>query len=61
MVVFIAFLIIPVMINSVTSPVDYGSTVSAYATKYSSELAFTQSHSAVVPPRIPTRPSWPTP
>jgi hypothetical protein len=47
-VVFIAFLIIPVMINSVTPLVDYGSTVSAYATKYSSELAFAQSHSAVV-------------
>jgi MFS family permease len=47
-VVFIAFLIIPVMINSVTPLVNYGSTVTAYATKYSSELAFAQSHPAVV-------------
>ena len=47
-VVFIAFLIIPTVINSVTPLVDYGATVSAYATKYSSELAFAQSHPAVV-------------
>ncbi len=47
-VVFIAFLIIPVMINSVTPLVNYGSTVSAYAAKYSSELAFAQSHPAVI-------------
>ena len=47
-VVFVAFLIIPTVINSVTPLVDYGATVSAYATKYQSEIAFAQSHPAVV-------------
>jgi len=47
-VVFLAFLVIPVMINSVTPLVNYGSTVAAYSAKYSSELAFAQTHPAVV-------------
>jgi MFS family permease len=47
-VVFIAFLIIPVMINSVTPLVNYGGTVAAYAAKYKSELAFAASHPQVV-------------
>jgi len=47
-VVFVAFLIIPVVINTVTPLVNYGSTASAYATKYSSELAFAQAHAPVV-------------
>jgi ACS family D-galactonate transporter-like MFS transporter len=47
-VVFIAFLIIPTVINSVTPLVDYGATVSAYSAKYQTEIAFAQSHPAVV-------------
>ena len=39
-VVFLSFLIIPVVINSVTPLVNYGSTVSAYATQYQSQIAF---------------------
>jgi MFS family permease len=47
-VVFVSFLIIPVVVTSVTPLVTYGSTVSAYATQYQSELAFAQAHPAVV-------------
>jgi MFS transporter, ACS family, D-galactonate transporter len=47
-VVFIAYLIIPVVINSVTPLVNYGSTVSAYATAYSSQIAFATTHPTVV-------------
>jgi MFS family permease len=47
-VVFISFLIIPVVINSVTPLVNYGSTVSAYAATYKSQIAFAQTHAAVV-------------
>jgi MFS family permease len=47
-VVFISFLIIPAVVNSVTPLVNYGTTVSAYATQYKSELAFAQTHPAVV-------------
>jgi MFS family permease len=47
-VVFIAFLIIPVVINSVTPLVNYGSTVVAYSTQYKSQLAFATTHPAVV-------------
>jgi MFS transporter, ACS family, D-galactonate transporter len=46
--VFISFLIIPAIINSVTPLVTYGSTVSAYATTYKSEIAFATTHPAVV-------------
>jgi hypothetical protein len=47
-VVFVSFLIIPVVINSVTPLVNYGSTVQAYATAYHSELAFAQTHPQIV-------------
>jgi len=47
-VVFIAFMIIPVVINSVTPLVDYGAGVSAASAKYSSELAFASAHPQVV-------------
>jgi MFS family permease len=47
-VVFVSFLIIPVVVTSVTPLVSYGPTVSAYATQYKSELAFAQAHPAVV-------------
>jgi MFS family permease len=48
MVVVLSFLMIPVVINTVTPLVNYGATVQAYSTKYSSELAFAQSHPQVV-------------
>jgi MFS transporter, ACS family, D-galactonate transporter len=48
MVVFVAFLIIPAVINSVTPLVNYGATVSAYAATYKSEIAFAQTHGTVI-------------
>jgi len=47
-VVFVSYLLIPVVINTVTPLVTYGPTVSAYATQYSSEIAFAQGHPTVV-------------
>src|SRR5579859_420778 len=47
-VVFISFLVIPAVINSVTPLVNYGGTVSSYATTYKSQLAFAQTHPAIV-------------
>jgi len=47
-VVFLAFILIPVVINSVTPLVEYGGTVSTYATTYASQLAFAQTHPTVV-------------
>jgi MFS family permease len=47
-VVFISFLIIPVVINSVTPLVNYGAQVQADATTYASQIAFAQSHPAVI-------------
>jgi MFS family permease len=47
-VVFASFLIIPAVINSVTPLVNYGGTVAAYATRYKSQLAFAQTHPAVI-------------
>ena len=47
-VVFASFLLIPVVINSVTPLVNYGATVSAYATQYKTELTFAQAHPNVV-------------
>jgi MFS family permease len=47
-VVFVAFLIIPHVITSVTPLVNYGATVQSYATTYSRQIAFAQSHPAVI-------------
>ena len=47
-VVFVAYLCLPLVINSVTPLVNYGATVSAYATQYSSQLAFATAHPNVV-------------
>jgi MFS family permease len=47
-VVFISFLVIPAVISSVTPLVTYGSTVSTYAATYKNEIAFAQTHPAVV-------------
>ena len=43
-----SFFLVPVVINTVTPLVNYGSTVVAYSTQYASQLAFAQSHPAVV-------------
>jgi MFS family permease len=48
LVVFASYLVIPLVITSVTPLVTYGSTVSAYATQYKSEFAFAQSHPKIV-------------
>jgi MFS family permease len=47
-VVFVSFLVLPLVINSVTPLVSYGANVSAYATQYSSQLAFAQTHPQIV-------------
>jgi MFS family permease len=47
-VVFVSYLFIPVVINSVTPLVNYGGTVQAYATTYSSQIAFATAHPTVV-------------
>jgi hypothetical protein len=47
-VVFLAYLCLPLVINTVTPLVNYGAQVSAYATQYSSELAFASAHPDVV-------------
>jgi MFS family permease len=47
-VVFVAYLCLPLVINTVTPLVDYGAQVSSYATTYASELAFATSHPAIV-------------
>ena len=47
-VVMTAYFVIPLVINSVTPLVNYGSTVSAYATQYASQIAFATAHPTVV-------------
>ncbi len=47
-VVFVSYLIIPLIITSVTPLVSYGATVSGYATTYKSEIAFATTHANVV-------------
>jgi MFS transporter, ACS family, D-galactonate transporter len=47
-VVFASFLLIPVVINSVTPLVNYGATVQTYAATYSSQIAFATAHPDVV-------------
>jgi ACS family D-galactonate transporter-like MFS transporter len=47
-VVFASFLLIPVVITSVTPLVNYGATVQAYALQYKSEFAFAQEHPDIV-------------
>ena len=46
--VFLAFLCLPLVVNSVTPLVNYGPTVSAYVAKYPSQFAFAGTHPAVV-------------
>jgi MFS transporter, ACS family, D-galactonate transporter len=47
-VVFVSYLIIPLIITTVTPLVNYGSTVQAYGTTYKSEFAFATAHPNVV-------------
>jgi MFS transporter, ACS family, D-galactonate transporter len=47
-VVFVAFLIIPHVITSVTPLVNYGTTVQTYEAKYGPSIAFAQSHPKVI-------------
>jgi len=47
-VVFAAFLIVPHVITSVSPLVDYGQTAQAYQAQYSSQIAFAQSHPAII-------------
>jgi len=47
-VVFVSYLLLPVVINSVTPLVSYGGTVQAYATQYAAPLAFAQTHPTIV-------------
>jgi len=47
-VVFLAFLLIPVVINSVTPLVNYGGTVATYAATYKTEIAFATAHPDIV-------------
>jgi MFS family permease len=47
-VVFVSYLIIPLIITSVTPLVNYGSTVATYAATYKTELAFATTHPGVV-------------
>jgi len=47
LIIFVAFLIIPVVINSVTPLVNYGATVQAYAAKYPS-LVWAGTHGKVI-------------
>jgi MFS transporter, ACS family, D-galactonate transporter len=47
-VVFVAFLVIPLVVTSVTPLVTYGGTVATYAAQYKGELGFAASHPQVV-------------
>jgi MFS transporter, ACS family, D-galactonate transporter len=47
-VVFVAYLIVPLVITSVTPLVNYGATVSTYATTYKTEIAFATTHADIV-------------
>jgi ACS family D-galactonate transporter-like MFS transporter len=47
-VVFGAYLCLPLVINTVTPLVNYGSTVAAYAAQYKTELAFVSAHPDIV-------------
>jgi MFS transporter, ACS family, D-galactonate transporter len=47
-VVFLAYLCLPLVVNTVTPLVNYGAQVQAYATQYKTELAFASAHPDVV-------------
>lgn len=47
-VVFLAYLCLPLVVNTVTPLVNYGAQVSAYAEQYKTELAFVSAHPDIV-------------
>jgi MFS transporter, ACS family, D-galactonate transporter len=47
-VVFLAYLCLPLVVNTVTPLVNYGAQVQAYATQYKTELAFASAHPDIV-------------
>jgi hypothetical protein len=47
-VIFVAFLILPHIITSVTPLVDYGPTAQAYSATYAKQIAFAQSHPKII-------------
>src|SRR6185437_13434574 len=47
-VVFLSFLLIPLVVTSVTPLVTYGATVGTYAAKYGSELTFAAGHPQII-------------
>jgi MFS family permease len=47
-IVFVSYLLLPTVINTVTPLVTYGSTVQAAAAKYGSDVAFASAHPTVV-------------
>jgi MFS family permease len=47
-VVFLAYLCLPLVVNTVTPLVNYGAQVEAYATQYKTELAFVTAHPDIV-------------
>ena len=47
-VVFVAYLCLPLVVNTVTPLVNYGAQVSAYAAQYKTELAFASAHPDIV-------------
>jgi MFS transporter, ACS family, D-galactonate transporter len=47
-VVFLAYLCLPLVVNTVTPLVNYGAQVEAYATQYKTELAFVSAHPDIV-------------
>jgi MFS family permease len=49
MVVFVSYLLLPVVVHSVTPVVEYGAQVKAYAAQYGPQLAVVESHPAIVP------------
>jgi MFS family permease len=56
-VVFVSYLIIPLIITSVTPLVSYGTTVATYAATYKTEIAFATAHPTVVAAAQKTPPS----
>jgi MFS transporter, ACS family, D-galactonate transporter len=46
--VFVAYLILPQVVNTVTPLVNYGGTVAAYAAEYPTQIAFAQSHASLI-------------
>jgi len=48
MVVFVSFLILPLIVTSVTPLVSYGAKVKAYANQYKEQIAFAETHASLI-------------